>query len=516
MIRRAMFLGVLLVPGLHASVFGEVIHVPGDQPSIQAAIDVAADGDRIIVAPGTYFENIDLLGKAVTLRSSAGPDATTIDAGGKGAVITCENEEGPDTVIDGFTITGGSGTRGGGMEIDRSSPTVIDCTFLGNTAIVGGGMSINDPPSSPTVIDCTFLGNTAIVGGGMAINDLSSPLVSNCSFIQNIADPENGQGRGGGVFSQDSDSTFINCTFLGNTASWDGGGVENRGPGDRTLTLVNCLLAGNSSGFGGGLSTFFDIDTVVVNCTFVGNMANDGGAISALVNSSTTVINSILWGNSAVGLGPQIVAFDSPVTVMHSDVQGGPDDFGGDGPFDYFPSNIDADPLFVDADGADNDPDTLRDNDYRLAAGSPCIDAADNTGVPADTQDLDGDGDTDEPVPVDLDGNPRFVDDPDTPDTGNPDGINPIVDMGTYEFGPPDPCEDEDGDGRVTICHIPPGNPDNAYTLTVSVNALPAHLAHGDHCGACDEDDGLLMGGSSNVIPETVSDGPGRLRRYRR
>jgi len=40
---------------------------------------------------------------------------------------------------------------------------------------------------------------------------------------------------------------------------------------------------------------------------------------------------------------------------------------------------------------------------------------------------------------------------------------------------------------KVTICHIPPGNPGNAHSITVSVNAVPAHLAHGDSLGACDE-----------------------------
>ena len=62
------------------------------------------------------------------------------------------------------------------------------------------------------------------------------------------------------------------------------------------------------------------------------------------------------------------------------------------------------------------------------------IDAADNTAVPPDMTDLDDDGDTDERIPFDLDSNPRFVDDPEIPDTGNPGEVNPIVDMGAYEF----------------------------------------------------------------------------------
>jgi hypothetical protein len=69
------------------------------------------------------------------------------------------------------------------------------------------------------------------------------------------------------------------------------------------------------------------------------------------------------------------------------------------------------------------DPDN---GDFRLAAGSPCIDAADNTAVPVD-------------ITTDLDGNPRFAQDPCTFDTGNPDGTNPPVDIGAYEFQPPCP-----------------------------------------------------------------------------
>ncbi len=73
----------------------------------------------------------------------------------------------------------------------------------------------------------------------------------------------------------------------------------------------------------------------------------------------------------------------------------------------------------------------------------------------------------------------------------------PVCDSGSaYVFQQSGLCDDEDGDGRVTICHIPPGNPENAHTITVSVKAVPAHLAHGDHCGPCESDDGLLASAS--------------------
>ncbi|NLX23215.1 MAG: hypothetical protein GXY55_16310 [Phycisphaerae bacterium] len=101
--------------------------------SIQRGIDEACGGDTIEVLPGTYNEAIDFLGKAITVRSSGGPEATTIDAPGLGAsMVEWIKGQGPATVLEGFTVTGWAGTVGsdttigGGMRNSSSSPTVTD------------------------------------------------------------------------------------------------------------------------------------------------------------------------------------------------------------------------------------------------------------------------------------------------------------------------------------------------------------------------------------------------------
>ena len=72
--------------------------------SIQTAIDNAVNLDEIVVAPGTYFETINFLGKVITLRSSDGPAVTTIDGTGNFHVVQCVSGEGADTVLEGFTM----------------------------------------------------------------------------------------------------------------------------------------------------------------------------------------------------------------------------------------------------------------------------------------------------------------------------------------------------------------------------------------------------------------------------
>ena len=119
-----------------------MIQVPRDHAPIQSAIDAATPGDEILVAPGSYTETVDFKGKAIALRSSGRSKLTAIDGSGLNqTVVRCVSGEGPDTVLQDFTIAGGSAVFGGGMRNKGSNPTVLDGIFKGNSATDrGGGM----------------------------------------------------------------------------------------------------------------------------------------------------------------------------------------------------------------------------------------------------------------------------------------------------------------------------------------------------------------------------------------
>ncbi|MHC4064550.1 MAG: right-handed parallel beta-helix repeat-containing protein [Planctomycetota bacterium] len=389
--------------------------------AIQEGIDAAVDTDEVVVAPGTYFEIINFLGKAITLRSSDGRYTTTIDALGVGSVVTCDSGEGPDTKMEGFTITGGTGSwccgplgphriSGGGMLNNGSSPTVIGCTFTGNSADRGGGMY--NHMANPSVIHCTFSWNWATTGGGMA-NGASRPRVIRCTFSANLADNGYGTGSGGGMSNfgageglGGSSPTVIGCTFGGNSAAGSGGGVYN---GASSPTIINCTFNGNSADVGGAMSSF--------------TACEHSPQGSWCLVSNPILINCVIWGNTADEIFDDANVPEAPsaATVRYCDVQGG---WYGDGS-----NNIDADPLFADPDSGD----------FRLSPDSPCIDAGNNWAI----ADL---------VDTDLDGNPRFADEPAIGDSGC--GIPAVVDMGAYEFqGEPTTVTfgDLTGDGVVGL-----------------------------------------------------------------
>ncbi|MHC4479032.1 MAG: right-handed parallel beta-helix repeat-containing protein [Planctomycetota bacterium] len=306
---------------------------------------------------------------------------------------------------------GGIYTGGGG-----ATSTLSDCIFINNTAETYGGGIYNDGPI--TLTNCTFIGNSTHSGaprgqgGGMYTRCLTEhdPTLINCTFIGNSAAAE-----GGGMYAELVAPTLVNCTFAGNHASTNGGGVSLFVVPEQIPEFTNCVFTGNTAdNDGGGFYSSHDYSKFT-NCTFTNNhAAGDGGGYCLDDNLGTVDFNNcIFWGNTAYDEGPQI-AIKTPnptvVTVSYCNVQGGELDVyvQGSVTLDWNDiTNIDVDPCFVDVDGADDAAGTEDDN-LRLLAGSPCIDAGDNTAVPVDTADLDGDGNTVEPTPLDLNGFPRF------------------------------------------------------------------------------------------------------------
>ncbi len=113
---------VLLAAAIVPVANAVIINVPGDQPTIQAGIDAAMNGDEIVVAPGTYFETIHFTGKAVWLHSSDGPEVTIISANGPvgdDSAVTCDSGEGSNTA----PVRGGR--RGRMSAMRRACPWVV-------------------------------------------------------------------------------------------------------------------------------------------------------------------------------------------------------------------------------------------------------------------------------------------------------------------------------------------------------------------------------------------------------
>ena len=306
-----------------------VLHVPSEYGTIQTAIDLAREGDTVLVAEGTYNENISFGGKNIILTSTDPEEpnvvsATIIDGGSVDSVVRFNGTESSDCKLLGFTITNGYGPGdddGGGISGAGNSATVANCSIKDNIAQKHGG----------------------------GIRDVNG-LIDRCIITGNSTVEKNGGGLCG------CDGTISNCLIYNNTATLNGGGMVMCN-GD----IVNCTIADNAAGVSGG---------GIVWC------------------GSATITNCIIWGNNL-----EQIDGGSPTYSCIQDWSA-----GGTG-------NIDSNPLFVDPNGLDGIMGTKDDN-LRLSAGSPCIDAGENSVV--------------DPNGSDLDGNPRVV--------------HGTVDMGAYEF----------------------------------------------------------------------------------
>ena len=349
-------------------------------------------------------------------------------------------------IIDGFTITGGyanyddfSQCNGAGMFNDNGSPTVLNCTFIANFAGNGDGGGLGGAMynygGSPTLTNCSFIYNAAIAldggegAGGAMGNWSSNPTLTNCIFSGNIAGRD-----GGGIWSYESNPVLVNCLFIGNLAREGGSGSFGGGMWNYngSASLINCTFAGNTArssqiGSGGGGIWAAQGNVTLINCTFNGNVAGRGGAISGDYPYEGGVFllsNCILWNDKP----QEIYTPTTPPVVTYSDVQSG---WPGQG-------NINADPLFVDADGPDNIIGS-DDDDLHLLFGSRCLDVGSNSAFPP-------------AIITDLDGRPRI--------------IAGIVDMGAYEFYML--CVDDDAPADPG-----PGNPQISDPLENGSNAHP-------------------------------------------
>lgn len=420
-----------------SSAIGATLRVPGDHSTIQAAIDAANNGDTILVAPGTYVERITLDGKNIKLMAETSACGTVIDGSEPDifnqfmSVVTCEGE--PATaLIQGFTITGGTGSLGAGISFaDGSQITVRDCIIReNNTQSFAGGVFIDD--ASPKLIDCEIIdnsstnaaggvgalggggifrrclirGNTANQAAGMDISLLSTVALVETRFENNhtvgggvCQQPGICGSIGGGLLIGNANTQVVNCAFVGNSGHSGGGVFVQSG---RPL-FVNCLFVENEANWGGGAFLNNLSDATFINCTIADNLAygneflQPGGGVHT-ISPNLNIRNSILWGNTLFGGAPSQIEGNGSATVTYSTVQGG---WPGQ-------DNLSSNPGFVNP-GANN---------YRLVAGSTAVNSGLNSYLPADQFDLDGDSNFSENIPLDLGRIQREVG---------------VVDMGAYE-----------------------------------------------------------------------------------
>jgi hypothetical protein len=249
---------------------------------------------------------------------------------------------GPDTLLQGFTITEGR-AEGAGWE-HRS----------------GGGLCCVD--SSVHVVECRFIANAAFHSGGGIYHGTEEIFqteavlrLERCLFSDNHAGDS-----GGGIIAIGADAEMVECIFVGNSAEWGAAVAQDHA----TTTLTRCLVADNASpGFAAIAGNPF---CTLTNCTIADNSAGVD-----ICHGGLSIQNCIIWGNTAY----QILIdseFPAETTVAYSNIQGG---WAGEG-------NISADPLFAGGEDYHLKSEYGRWNPSAQlwmydAVTSPCIDAGD-------------------------------------------------------------------------------------------------------------------------------------------
>lgn len=391
----------ILVSAASSADAADVINVPADFSTIQAAIDAAAPGDTVTVAPGTYFENISFLGKDITVHSSGGAAVTTIDGQDLGSVVTIANGESSAAVLQGFTIQNGyvrGPNVGGGITILDSSPTIIENVITRNIGEQGGGISAR--LGAPLIAQNTISKNRGCQGNGLELSATSATVRSN-EIHDNFRArcPTTGDG-GGGIRIVGGDPLIIGNLISGN-ANTSGAAI---GGSIASAQVIGNLVVDNVGHEAGIVQVHSGWDAVVANNVIARNVTTYGAAgisIKLDLGSPTRVINNTIYGNVSSwdgtdgivmgnwGATPVVanniiqasdglaIVCDVPQPNAKSNnfFTSGPELAGADcGDLLAGDVNISLDPGMVAPELGD----------FSLLPGSPLVDAADNVESPAD------------------------------------------------------------------------------------------------------------------------------------
>ena len=334
----------------------QIIHIPSDLSTIQAGIDSASNGDTVLVAEGTYFENINFKGKAITVTSRFIMDgdtshiSKTIIDGSKStnpdtaSVVMMWSGEDTTSVLMGFTITGGTGTNnaqlsteinvrsGGGVFIKGCGGKITNNVIEGNHVKkegsqyyhLGGGIYAFVYNSHTVIIRNNIIKGNAVTGDkivtGGGFEAMGGRIICEYNEITNNSLIGTWSCGGGirGVFVDAEDRPDFrpiledviheviirNNTISGNSSNctdqdWDGGGgyCQYHGYEEDSILFYNNIISNNhTNAWGGGL--FFDGGSRgrFFNNTIVDNSAErDANCIYLLVVSRLTLYNNILW-----------------------------------------------------------------------------------------------------------------------------------------------------------------------------------------------------------------------------
>jgi parallel beta-helix repeat protein len=374
--------------------------VPADQSQIQLAINAASDGDTIVVAPGIYRERINFGGKAITVVSDLGAEATTIDGGRQGPVVSFVGNEGPTSILKGFTIQNGYNPYGGaGVIVQNASPSILDNTIIANAGCGGAGIDIET--GSPTVQANRIAGNEqgspgGCPGSGIRISGYSSSQIIDNLVANNVT--------GAGISMNGAGSpTIARNSIVGN----GGGGIEMVNASDPLI--VQNVIAGNRATRGGGI--FWLVPSIgrgpyVVSNTIASNHAQQGSGVFADgYDANSLLVNNIIVsppGETALHCG-DFNNFEPPIIRFNNIYSIGGEAYGGIcGPQTGINGNISSNPQFANP----------WIGDCHLKSESASIDVGDNSAPGLQT--------------VDLDGDERIID-------GDGNGTT-VVDLGVDEF----------------------------------------------------------------------------------